>query len=586
MERGKRGTSRLACAALALALAAWCAAGCRAPEDVAQSTDPPVLTLHRPLTIPALSLMPRDAALAFAVPCPEEFASSLVAIQRKTVADPSGIDAWTSAVAEGAAGLLGVTPPATLADAIRARGIDPRAPAALFVRFSDPSVTAKEIAAAITAVEGDEADAASRDGLTRLSKALSSLEWVVVTKCLDPELAASTLAEMLSGPGAAAIPIEPREAHGVTIQYRAPRLPCFFTVGTRLVVGNALDLVEGVAARLGDPAPIAYGSAACPCLNPEESVLLIPMVDPDRMVEAIFATAGKAGSGEQGSVLAPLLRPMLEGYAGPAPVVITVDASATSLDIVIRAEHETHPGLRTVRGVPVRMKHPDQLPATTLGSLTVEMNEPVRERVTAIWLAAMPSEMAESPEYGQVAGMTRRIVNQFDGELTLALASRQGAAPAVLTMAELANEAETQEFLLTLGFPGAPSDVEGDVPIVRVSLAHWGMPDLHYAFDDGAFMMSSDLTELRSLIRLRKAGGNGGFIQALSPSPDLETPMYRMCVLRSGFFDAMTPLLSLLQASNGGTSGMPSALNSIRELRWSASDVHGWYASRLLVDLR
>ena len=538
--------------------------------------------------------MPDSAMLAVCVPDPAATWNEGIATARRIASEPGALDAALEAAVQKAAAFFNVPDGESFSDIARVRGLDPNAPVGLFVGASHGD---GEGPASDSATAGDPPESlpptSSLTGLNAVLRELgaavpdgagagetaartSSLEVAVVLRCAEPEVSEGMLQEMIPA-SAAGDPVEdtPEEAHGVCIHYYGPGLPCYFLAGTRLVVGTGPGLVRAIAARLGDPMEVRYGTSACPAAPDDDAVALI------RPGEVRDWVSGITGAGEGGTA-AGWLDSLLTASRGPDPAVVTVRISDKKLAVTSRIDYKTHPDLRAYHGAAFPLRHPGFYPETAPLMTSVALTDARKQRFVEGWLSAIPRQIIETgPRADQVAGMVRRIVSLLGDEASLAVLGMDEGFPRMAGAVAIGNTQEVYEFLLTLGLDLNPVASYGRTDILVLPLGSVAPVDVYYALVDNTLIAATDPAALRGVLE-RGATDDGGASPAVSPTGTAPAG-YQVLVAREGFVaDVAVPLLGLTGMVEGETADrLRSVAPLLHEARYSVKMTQGWRVSEL-----
>ena len=561
-------------------------AGCRQPQPMPGT---PEVKRVQPITVNLLCLMPDSAEVAVAVPSGTEVFPHWAALARALAPDPAKVDAAIETKLRETAGLLGVAVPESFAALARSVGIDPDAPMALFLGPSFPPVDVP--ASASPAPDGD-----SRPTLDELHEFLSTVasqagavgsrftpNFACVFRCTDPALADRVFAETLSQTlPADTAPPEPIAANGIAIRQYLAGTPSYFLAGHRIIVGSTVEIVKGVAAKLADPIDVRYGSHECPARSENETVVLVRADHPVDTLARVLPSLpllDPATPGWHGS-LGSMVRPVLEAYGGQDPVVITVLLDEEGLDAALHVDHGTHPQLAALSGKPLVLRHTPVLPDSTLAMASFGLPVPLKDRLTAFWLASMPPEMTNDPQYGQVAGMARRIMGLLGDEVTVAVLRTEEGRPVPVLLLALADPEETKEFLWSLGLNAPTVESRNGLDVFGFPAGLLASFGAYFAFPDDSLVVSSDLTELIGLIeRLDHGDSSDSLLASLHAPLDPNVPRYRTLILRS---DAGSFSELIGQVHEEWVDFFGQAETVVRELQWTSGLEGPWQSSRII----
>lgn len=577
-------------AALAGAMALCLACRPREPEETQPAT--PSVEIVRPATREVLSLMPEEADVALAIPNPAEAFQDAVAVCRKLAPASLDVDAVLEGWLASASKMLNVEGAAQFSDVARARGLDPRAPAAVFIAWPPRNPPPEQPPAPEERTPRDEAPRTLEDLREVLKRTgeqppppsappsppksplppaptiphipgdVPKPVMAAVLRCAEPGVARRTLEDMFAdAPGATP---DRMYAGATEIRTFGKAMPCYFIRGNRLIVGTSLDLLKGIAGRLGEPMPTRYGTPLCPAHSSKELVLLTRLRPRSKNASAPQIPGSLSGP------LSKALNSLIEPYRSEVPMVTTLRIEPEFLTILTRQDMKSAPGLRDALGLPVEPAHLAVLPEDASAAASFAMTGKARERLQEIWLDLIPDEVKSSTEFEQVAGMVRRITGLLRGEITVAAVAEGGGPAALLAFVDVADVAEAKEFLVALGLPGAPFDAWGNVNILAIPQVPPLPVSLHYAFVDETLIACSRMPLLKATLeRCDSAWHAPNGIN--TPATPLD-PQYRTLVAENRFLEqTLVPGLAAFGVLDAGKTETASALaRGIEEIRWRA----------------
>lgn len=561
------GVWMVALVAALVATAPLMSTGCKGEEEPPPAPKPaakaepapralktPPLGDVAPVTLDVLKLMPESAMVSLALPPITGMHDKGVALAKRIV--PEGIDVEAE-IAKAVAGMAedaDVPDAKSIADIMRAKGLNPEAPIAVFADFTESAASAKaamEELKEATAPGGEqkpdaEALAGQAKDMREVVSEMSVPAMAGVIGCIDAELVENTLKEILSSEDSPvdASKLEDIEAQGVTIHCYDPEKFAYFVSGDKLVLGNSVPLLKQTAARLEAPAVIRYGSVECPASVADEAVILVradkfmPLLTDLMPVWLAMnpATAGYA------NMQMEAMEEMVAAFTGEDPLVMTLAVTDDKIELLTRIDYDKHPALAEYTGEAKPLRLAPLLPAGTLTMLSVQFNETTRERMKKTWMSAVPPEVQETAGFQQAKETIEKILAILGDEVTIAIAPAVGL-PQVFVMAGLADAAVAKDYIEQVA-PITPGETYEDVEIGTLALP---IPmALSLAFSGDTAILATDVEALKGIIDNLKAGTASDLFKSLDPPLDPAIPRHSAFFVSSRLItDVVVPLSAL-----------------------------------------
>ncbi len=250
-----------------------------------------------PATRAILDTAPESATIALAVPSLRGLAESCDALARRlTAAGVLSENAWNDGVARLGA-FAGITGSVKLLDIATTLGIDPDAPAGLFVDLGPTGANARR---AIDFLNGTAPETSALPPLAERWSRMGCPAIALTVSCAGPQRAEATVASRMAAWGAPA-----NEGDGLHLYDDAGG---FALTGAHLTMGNYAPLIREAAARHAVSTPCRYGTPECPARGANEIagpvridriMSLLPDVSPVfvRCLDNISETEARAWGG-------------------------------------------------------------------------------------------------------------------------------------------------------------------------------------------------------------------------------------------------------------------------------------------------
>ena len=506
-----------------------------------------------------LGYAPEQTALAMAIPSADEVERRLMKLAARFVDDEADLEGAFAGAVAGLRGSEDETAPRSLAELLRAEGIDPSRPAALFMGVEALVASIEEATQAIEAeraeMEEDDAeespegaeDAEASDDemlLLRLmaEQKMSAPEWAAVVHVADEEAFVRMLIEEAGKKSDEPLP-DPVEvaANGRTIvSYGERDALNYFLFDGRACVGYSLAFVQQAAQRAAAPAEVSYGSADMPA-SPDD--LLVASARMDKLTSLLSAAMALFASVETepdpSTTAAAML--MREAY-GADPVVATLSAGERHIEMLTRLDYSKHPEFPKTMGEAAPLRLARVFPAETAALIALRLTPEHKQQIKELWLDSLFAESEQSPQMYQTMMFVRPLIDLLGEEIALGVSGFQRMeipllggeqpVPALTLMIDLL-EPQTLKGLLMF-VPALPADPHRDIEIKKAPLP---LPvDLQYAFADSVVVAATSREGLTQAIDGLLDGGDGGFLASLEPPLDPEADRYSVVALKEGLF--------------------------------------------------
>lgn len=614
------------------------------PKQAAAPTESPVESLPpRPVTYELLQLMPEGTSLSLAIPPVSGLYAKAENIQSK-LAGP-GSENFLDIFSKELAGEAGVEEANTLPDILRAKGIDPDQPMAIFVDVTplqDKAMRAGELAAKIQqpaleeleetpmaqefeeapgaeeldapaeatgpeedantqetpapeqAGDGDNASAMDnamlatefQQDLEELQSIALAAQFAAVVYVTDPAAAESMIAMMQTEEG----PLESETRGDIELKYiqrDGARLYYFIKDG-KLVLSNDPEMADSVALRMTAPASIRYGTPECPPNDLNEAVQLVRADQILPLVKAFLAGFAQEDP-MMGLVWAQQeaeLDKAIQAYSGSDPIVSTLAWTDERAELMTRVDLKSHPGAVEMSGEPALLKQPLIAPQNTMGLWTMRLTDEWKQQIQSMWLDSIPEGMADQPSVEQSMGMLKMALNMIGDEVTMIVHGEQNGMPLATIMVNLADPEATRNMLQAmLGLPMQPDESYKDVGIMQLEMVPTPEgQEIHFAFPGDTMLISNDLDSMRAIIDEFQAGETSGYLTSLEPALEPDVPRYFLLVLDDALLtDVLIPVLAV-QGKDEMVEQLAAETDSLIDQIRVSSEVRGdWVENRAAV---
>jgi hypothetical protein len=577
------GTARLAwvgCGILLLVLA-----GCKQKQEETAPTEAAGPSAASPVadTSAMLGLMPEAAVSGFVMPQPATVYERGAAFAVKIAPPETNMEQQLAENLSAVAAQAGAPEARTAAEILEAKGVNPHAPIAVFTDgawlgdagASMDFMNLVEIGSSVVDGSGEDTADASAP-LPNSAKTTA----VGILHCLDPDAAIET-AETAFGVGAAAS--ETVSASGQSIVWYAEPSVGHFMDDNRLVVGNSLDLLKGVADRLQTPDTVRISGPGSPESDPSAVVQVLRL---DRML-ARFGNAP-----EQLAVMNPLVS-MADGenaddptaFFGPDPLVMTVGVHEDRLEVAAFVDVAAHPGIADKVGSPTPLRLARMLPEDTVTMLALHFTPEWKEALSDTLLSG-DSPLIDGDEGAKFAGIVGTVFGQLGDEIVLGIRGADGASagaglPHATALVTFNDPAQVKALLQLVEVPVSGGVTHNGFEVLQ---APFNTPvPLHYSFVEDMLVVSTDTEHIKSVIDMQGSEPAGAFLSNLDPTFDTTIPRFGALVIRG---DSLTRVVQPLTAFLGG---MPPDMNAtmahfsetLREVRITQELSGSWFAQRM-----
>lgn len=552
-----------------------------------------------PPTYALLQLMPAESQIALALPSIPGLREKVLPLLRAIAPDEDFDEGMAEAIFE-LADDLGVEAE-TYEELAEALGVDDGAPLAVFADFTrtvDGAVAAKAAYDAEQPVSGDDAEPApveveeepSDDGAEKddseatLEASLETPDylddaeepaWILVAGLADDVKARAELERIAdASEKLSALEKSTENVEGIELTIRGDY--GYFISGSNLILGD-LELLRGAAARVHHPAPLRYGTAACPATAADEVAMLIYGA---RFLPLLEAAVPLLMADMDDSAL-PLIQAQIEQYEGmfaqgedEDPIVGTLSVQDDRVEMLWRTDTNINTGVLEVSGEATPLRLARYLPDNTLAMLSFRFNETFKNQLmTNILPAAQAGGSTDLAMAGQ-------IIPQLGDELTLGITDVADGAAGIYILLGLAQPEATQGLLQMFVPMQGGTDHQGyTINPVPVPIP---VP-LYLSFVDDFALAGTSEAGMKSIIDLHATKGVSPLFAAMNPPFDIDIPRYQAIYLNAGL---LGPALTTTAASFGGDlSGSAPVTEQItqvlREVRMGKEMEGGWMNGRI-----
>lgn len=509
-----------------------------APAPAAPDTTPPPPV---PETVSILRLMPESATAAVAFPSLASFSRDWLEILKRLAPDTALVDRWLENALRVGARELDTPGAASFAELLRAKGLDPDAPAGALIDTEPLQRAYSEARAALEARQASEGDG----GLSGANGPIdieATPRVAAVFRCSDVARAEQTARALVEAETVEPATIRGPPRTGVTIHVLNPKGMAYFLRDGWLVVGNSAELLAAIAARFDDPATVRYGTADAPALDPGEAVALVRA---DRLVPLMegilpLVVLGRPGLAPWLELLYPVLHEAADAYTDD-PLIVTLRRGPDSIDLVTRLDYGRHPRVQRLFGTPAPLRLAALLPSDTAGFLSMRITDETKETLGAAWFGDQARRFKDS-QVRRSMEILRVLLRITGNNLALGTTRIAGGWARGIVIIELGDLETTRALLGTLG-ASEPVETYRGVAVTAIPLP---LPvPLYYALSGDLLLLSNDRDAMRASLDLVASKGFSGFFTWLDPPFDPSRPRYNTLLLSDRFFrDVLQPLVS------------------------------------------
>jgi len=544
-----------------------------------------------PVTLDVLKLAPGSAMVSLALPPVSGLHEKGVAMAKRLVPEDVDVEAEVAKQVAQMAADAGVPDAKSLADIMRAKGLDPDAPLAVFADFAPTAASARKALEAMKSTMAAPAEGEPQLPPEQMATIFSDMTLPAmagVLGCVDAALAEKTLKELVETEGSPidASKLEAIDAGGVTIHCYDPEQLAYFVADNKLVVGNSLALLKETAGRLTAPAAVRYGSADCPAAAADEVVMLVrgdkfmPLIK-DLMPAWMGLSPATAGYAQMHMAM---IEEAAQAFAGEDPLVMTLEWRDDLIELVSRIDFGTHPALAEYTGEVKPLRLAPLLPEGTLVLLSFQFNEVTKERIKKNYLDALPPELEQNEGFQEAKKYIDKVVAALGDELTIAVTAGAGL-PNLFLLANLGNPEEAKSVIEDLS-PLTPGETHEGVDISTLALP---LPiPLFLAFPQDTIVLGNDKENLKIIIDHIKNKTASGLFASLDPPLDPATPRYSAIVINTKLItDVVIPLSGLAGGIPPEAQTYVNVVTDIlRELRITKEQEGDWAEGRVSLFLK
>jgi len=559
---------------------------------VLPDTAPPSVNMGEvvPVTLSVLQFMPENAQLAVALPPVSGTIEKAMPILSVFSPEEEIREDLTEAFTEAAAE-LGVDADSyeSLAEAM---GIDPESPYAFFADFTVMAEAAAKAAEAAPA-EAAEASAApaessaddapapedgselsEEDAAQLYLEAAGEPHWAAVVAVTDAAQAAASLERIAEDNEAiqAAAPGS-EDVDGITITTRGDY--GYFTTGRYLAFGN-VNVLRGVAARVKAPATSRYGTEACLASQPDE---LVALVYGGRFLPLLKKILPVASAMNPGATTAATME--LEVYEkmfdaeDEDPIVVTLSQSDALLELLVRVDTATHPGILEVSGPADPLRLARFLPEGTQALLSMRFNDAFKKQIMDGMTNAATA--SDNPDMAMQMQMGAQFITQLGDELTIGIAAGQGL-PELYVLLGMAQPESTQG-LLQMFLPMEPVGDTAEMIVNQIDTPI-GMP-VYLSFQSDHAIASNSEAGLRAAVGRFNAGETAKFFAEMDPPFDIDLPRYQATIISSEIVSTVLGMAAMFSPDAPSVAEFEPVTTAIRQIRTSKELSDGWVNGRV-----
>ncbi len=541
-----------------------------APETAPASQTAPLLEADEaPATLTALRYMPEQAQAALAIPAVTSLQEHVVPFAQILLEGEMDVQHELKLIARDLAKDMDVAESDDLAEVLAAMGLDSEKGVALFLDLEALTLEALEMAG---------------NSMTNALPDMSAAKGALVIPVNDRDRAEASL-KQLTGDMLAGVDTHEELVGDIPLTVY-DGLGAYFITDTVLAAGNDLDLLKGVAAREGAPAPLRYGSAASPAQDVHEAVMLIFGEKFIPVLEDAATLLGDAQPMAQMLVAAQVdrLKAIYDGAVGNEPVLVTLSVRDDAVELQSRIDTTMFPEAKRIVGEARPLRWAQLLPENTLAFLSLCFNEEAKQQLTDVYLESLPDDIRLQPGVSQGLTYASTVLEMLGREITLGMSGLDPMDfPSLILMVELANPVAAQMLLQM-----APQQPHGD-PYRDIQIKALAFPSplpVYFALVAEALVLSNSDTAIQGVIDLVKNEETSGLFAALQPPIDPETPIFQALVLKPSLYTDIVEPLSTLAGRNlpREASIVSNTLSTLfTDIRFFGEMQDSWIVNRIAV---
>jgi hypothetical protein len=568
--------------------------GACGPREEKVATPPPAAAPAPPPapgTVQALRLTPESATLAVAFRSSGEMLDEWLELAKRLYPRPEELQALVDEGLRIGSEELKAPRAGSFSELLRAQGIDPVGPAALFVDTSP-------MTEAYRAASGRLGGGANAEGV-RPWRPLSEPEptprridieaspvLAAAFRYVDAALAERAAKDFVAR-GAQADPERVDSSNEVTIHVLSVGKLGYVLRDGWLILGNSEAFVQKVAQRIERPAAVRYGSADVPARPTDQAVALVRADVLAQLARDVLPLVALARPR-----LAPWIElqyPLLERGANAYssdPAVVTLERDGDKIELLSRLDYSRHPNLGKVFGAPAPLGLASLSPEATVGMLSFRITDETKNTLESAWFAGLKERRIRDSQVQMSLGVMRLLLSLTRNNVAIAVTGVKDGWPLGVVVIEVESPESTKAWLATMGMSLEPSEVYQGTELMQVPLP---LPvEVHYGFSGNRLILTDDLAALRSALDLAQSGAVSPFFTALDPPFDPSRPRYNGLVLTDRFFgEVLRPLVvGSRQEGDLVAATVAQAAANVRQVRASRSVENGWREGRVTLYLR
>jgi hypothetical protein len=571
----------LTCLILA-ALIGVVAVGCGKKEEAPpEGVTPPIAVAPKKVPTPMelLQYAPETTTIAVAMPPVNGLYAKVAALAERLGYSSEELEAGLLETMDEVYEDLELPAAETLPEKLAAMGIDGSAPIGVYFDMESMFEDIEELMKAQQQIEAST-EAGAGDATDELLKEMTedAMEPTLpatakLFTCIDVGKAEEHTRALLGQMDGVDLSTEETiDAQGQTIHRFSDGAAAYFVAGNRLVAGNSYDMVEGVAARLANPATLAYSAGE---VNVGADTL-VAFTRLDRLMEL------SRDMMEASALVAPPELAQLMGLSNipdaytDDPMVTTLDWNDSVIAIANRINLARHPNAQELLGAPEPMRLSSLLPAETMALYGFRISDAAKEQLTTG--LENPDEAGDMPPMMlQSLGVAGSILSWIGNEVSIGVIGPGMLIPEAAILVDVADEAALRELLASFGMSLQEVETYNDVALLQVPAP---LPSpIHAAIFDNTLVIANNLDRLKGLVDGAKSGSTGPLFEGLNPPLKGGTARYNAFIVRNSLYHEVVKPLVMMQGGTDIAAEMPEleqAMQVFRELRMDMAVDGDW----------
>jgi hypothetical protein len=504
------------------------------PFNGYSQTDDPNPEPHPNSASNLLQLMPPSATLAFALPSATSLYAKADMLEKRLSGMGPNLLSTIMIQTEHWIQPGGIPDAGALSALLQARGLDPRAPSAVFLDLTPAATRARN---AIDLIASDDASWKTTPPRTRPTPDCGWLDFdlantVVVMGCCNPDLARSAierLATSLFGPEPPST--EPWE--GLTIHTQGRVSYC--VEGNRIFASNHAPMLKEALSLVATPPPLPVVNSE-PSLYDAERIVLLTRMDKLRAMlpdlTALYQTS--LGPEQDPAQTNDAVHYPVDAFSDQSPCITTLDVSETGIDVVSRLDLLAHPKFAEACGDASPIRLGAFLPEDCRVFFCVQWTDAGKALFNRRWGALLPG-----------SGALNTLFGSLDGEMALGIRAPENGQPQLFLIAEIADP-ETVREGVRLSMPDSSWEEAAEIPGVQFCPLSSGAC---LALSGNTLMLGSDRQAAGSLAAAVNEGKRSAILASRTPPIASGTPIFGII---SAQLDGLVTALRLLSSQFEG----------------------------------